>query len=151
EMGRSRTVTPGRSPRSFGMVAAAVFVLGLGLAAWMLTRGAGVPTPITGDLRQYTVMRADQPQASGSALVLPRRLVRLTLLMPNGSEPGRYDLEVRGSDGLARATASGDVTFQDFTTRFASEIDLRSTPRGPSLLAIRRTGENWQTFPVRIQ
>jgi hypothetical protein len=152
EMGQGRTVTPMPSPtRSFGLVAAIVVVLGIGLAAWMLTRGAGAPAPITGDLRQYAVMRSDQPQASGSALVLPRRLLRLTLLMPNGSEPGRYELEVRGSDGVARATASGDATIQDFIARLASEIDLRSTPPGPCLLAIRRTGEGWQTFPIRIQ
>jgi hypothetical protein len=152
EMGRGRAVTPMPSPtRPFGMVAAAVFVLGIGLGAWMLTRGPGAPTPVIGDLRPYTVMRSDQPQVSGSALVLPRRLVRLTLLMPTGSEPGRYELEVRGSDGLARATASGDATLQDLITRLASEIDLRSTPRGPCLLATRRTGEGWQTFPIRIQ
>jgi hypothetical protein len=152
EMGRGRAVTPMRSPtRSFGVVAAAVIVLGVGLGAWMLTREPAALIPITGDLRQYTVMRTDQPQASGFALVLPRRLIRLTLLMPNGSEPGRYELEVRGSDGVARATASGDATLQDFMTRLASEIDLRSTPRGPCLLAIRRTGKGWQTFPIRIQ
>jgi hypothetical protein len=152
DMGRDRAVTPTRPPtHSFRLVAATVIVLGIGLGAWMLTREPAAPTPVTGDLRQYAVMRTDQPQASGSALVLPRRLVRLTLLMPNGSEPGRYELEVRGSDGLARATASGEATLQDFNARLASEIDLRSTPRGPCLLAIRRTGESWQTFAIRIQ
>jgi hypothetical protein len=75
----------------------------------------------------------------------------LTLLLPNGSEPGRYELEVRDSDGLARATASGDATLQDFITRLSADINLRSAPRGTYQLAIRRTGDDWQLFPVRLQ
>ena len=152
EMGRGRAVTPLRSStRSFGVVAAAVLVLGIGFGAWMLMREAPPLTAITGDLRQYAVMRSNQPQASGSAFELPPRRVRLTLLLPNGSEPGRYELEVRDSDGLARATASGDATLQDFITRLSADIDLRSAPRGTYQLAIRRTGEAWQLFPVRLQ
>jgi hypothetical protein len=152
EMGRGPAVTPLRSPaRPFGLVAAAVLVLGIGLGAWMLTRGAPTPTAITGDLRQYAVMRSDRSQLSEPAFDLPPRFLRLNLVLPNGSEPGSYDIEVRGTDGRAIATASGHATLQDFVTRLASEIDLRSAPRGPSQLAIRRTGEDWQFFPVRIQ
>jgi hypothetical protein len=152
KMGRGRAVTPLRSPtRSFGLVAAAVLVLGIGLGAWMLMRGARTPTALTGDLRQYAVMRSDRPQLSEPAFDLPPRVVRLTLVLPNGSEPGTYDIEVRGADARARATASGTATLEDFITRLAIDIDLRSVPRGPSQLAVRRTGEGWQLFPVRIQ
>ena len=152
EMGRGREATALRSStRSFGLVAATVLVLGIGLGAWMLTRAARPPTAITGDLRQYAVMRSDPPQASGSAFELPRRRIRLTLLLPNGSEPGRYELELRGPDGSPRATASGGAKLQASITRLSADLDLRSAPRGPSELAIRRTGEDWQLFPVRIQ
>jgi hypothetical protein len=152
EMGRGRAVTPLRSPtRSLGLVATAVVVLAIGVGAWMLTRGAGAPTSITGDLRQYAVMRSDRPQSSEPAFDLPPRLVRLTLVLPNGSEPGSYDIEVRGTGGRAIATALGHATLQDFITRLESHIDLRSAPRGPSQLAIRRTGEDWQLFPIQIQ
>jgi hypothetical protein len=151
EMGRGRPVVPVRSAaRSIGLATAAILVVIIGVGSWILTRGSGAPTAVAGDLRAYAVMRSDQQQPSGPALDLPRRRVRLTLLMPNGSEPGRYELEVRGSDGVARATASGDAILQDFITRFASDIDLRLASRGQGQLAIRRTGEDWQLFPVRI-
>jgi hypothetical protein len=151
EMGRGRPVTPQSSPtRSLSLVAAAILVLGIGLGAWMLTRGAGAPTAITGDLRPYAVMRSDRSQLTEPALDFPQRLVRLTLVLPNGSEPGTYDVEVRGG-GRTLATASGHARLQDFMTRLEGDIDLRSAPRGPSQLAIRRTGEDWQIFPVRIQ
>ena len=129
----------------------AVHRLVIGVGAWIFTRGSGAPSPVAGDLRQYAVMRSDRQYPSGAALDLPRRRVRLTLRMPNGSEPGRYELEVRGSDGLVRATAVGNATLQDFITRLETEIDLRSAPRGPSELAVRRTGEDWQMFLIRIQ
>jgi hypothetical protein len=152
EMGRGPAVTLQRSPRrSFGLVAAAVLVLGIGLGAWMLTRGAKAPTSFTGDLRQYAVMRSDRPQLSEPAFDLPPRLLQLTLVLPNGFEPGSYDIEVRDTGGRVLATAAGHATLKDFITRLATEIDLRSAPRGLSQLAIRRTGDNWQLFPVRIQ
>jgi hypothetical protein len=152
EMGRERLAVPARSAaRSLGLATAAILALIIGVGAWILTRGSGAPAPVAGDLRQYAVMRSDQQQRTGPALDLPRRRVRLTLLMPNGSEPGHYELEVRGSDGPARATASGDATLKDFNTRLSADIDLRSAPRGTCQLAIRRTGEDWQLFSVRIQ
>jgi hypothetical protein len=152
EMGRERPAVPLRSAaRSVGLATAAILAVIIGVGAWIVTRGSGVPTPVAGDLRQYAVMRSGQQQPSVPALDLPRRRVRLTLLMPNGSEPGHYELEVRGSNGLGHATASGDATLQDFITRLSVDIDLRSAPRGTFHLAVRRAGEDWQLFPVRIQ
>jgi hypothetical protein len=151
EMGRDRPVTPVRLVgRSVGLAAAAVLVIGIALGAWMLMRGAGTPTAITGDLRPYALMRSDRSQPTEPVFDFPRRLVRLTLVLPNGSEPGRYDLEVRGPDGSARA-AHGVATLQDFMTRLSADVDLRSAPSGTCQLAIRRTGEDWQLFPVRIE
>jgi hypothetical protein len=152
ETGRGRARTPIRSTtRSFGVVAVAALALGIGLAAWMLTREAGTSTSITRDLRHYAQVRSDRPQLSEPAFDLPPRLIRLNLVLPNGSEPGAYDIEVRGTADQSRATASGHATLQDFIMRLSTDIDLRSAARGPSQLAIRRPGEDWQRFPVRIQ
>jgi hypothetical protein len=152
EMGRDRPVRLARpAARSVGLALAAILVLGIGICTWMLTRGTEAPTAITGDLRQYAVMRSNRPQPSEPALDLPKRLIRFTLILPTGSEPGAYDIQVRGSEGRALVTTSAGATLQDFITRLSADIDLRSAPRGPSQLAIRRTGEDWQLFPVRIQ
>jgi hypothetical protein len=152
EMGRDRPVIPVRSGAAWmGLAAAAVLVVGIALTAAMLIRGAQTPTAITGDLRRYAVMRSDRPQLSEPAFDLPPRLIRLTLVLPNGSEPGTYDIEVRAADDRAHATGSGNATLQHFITRLSTDIDLRSTPRGTCQLAIRRDGEDWQIFPVRIQ
>ena len=150
DMGREQPVTPARSAaRSVGLArAAAVLVLSVSVGGWIVARGSRTPTAVTRDLRQYVVRPSDQP---GPALNLPRQLVRLTVLMPNGSQPGRYEIEVRGSDGLAHATASGRATRHDFTTQLASDIDLRSAPPGSCQLAIRLAGGDWQLFPAQVQ
>ena len=152
EMGRDRPVRPVRSAsRRVRLAAVAVLLLGIGLAAWMLTRRTEAPTAITGDLRQYPAMRSDRPRLTEPAFELPPQLVRLTLLLPHGSAPGTYEIEVRGADGSARATVSGGATLNDFITRLSADINLRSAPRGTCQLAIRRAGEDWRLFPVRIQ
>jgi hypothetical protein len=152
QLGKSRAVTPRRSPtRSLVLVAAAVLVLGIGLGAWMFTREGRAPITIAGDLRPYAMMRSDRSQLTEPVLDVPQRLVRLTLVLPNGSAPGRYVLQVRDPAGSERATASGVATLQDFITRLSADIDLRSARRGVNHLAIRRIGEDWQYFPIRIQ
>jgi hypothetical protein len=152
EMGRERPAAPVRSAaRPVPLAAAAIVVLGVGVGAWIWTRGPAAATAVTGDLREYAAMRSDRPQSSEPAFDLPPRLLRLTLVLPNGSEPGSYDIEVRATDGRVLATAAGHATLEDFITRLATEVDMRSAPRGPSQLAIRRTGEDWQLFPARIQ
>jgi hypothetical protein len=151
EMGRGRSAAPIRSPSRFGLAAAVVVLLAIGLGAWILTRQAQTRAAVVGDLRQYALMRSDQPQLSEPAFDLPRRLVQLTLVLPNGSEPGAYDIELRSADARVSATASGNAALRDFITRLSTDIDLRSAPRGASQLAIRRAGEDWQLFPIRIQ
>jgi hypothetical protein len=152
EMGRGRAVSSMRSPtRAFGLAAAAGLALAVGLGAWMLSRGVRQRASITGDLRQYEVMRQDRPRSSEPAFDLPRQLLTLTLVLPNGSEAGSYDIQVRDTGGREVATASGRATLHDLITRVSADIDLRSAPRGTCQLALRRTGESWQLFPVRIQ
>jgi hypothetical protein len=149
EMGRGKPVIPLRSRLIWaGLAAVAALAIGIAVGAWMWRTA---PASITADLRHYAVTRSEHPPLSEPAVDLPPRLLRLTLVLPDGSAPGAYDIEARGTGGRAVATASGHATLQDFTTRLSADIDLRSAPRGMSQLAIRRTGEGWRLFPVRIQ
>src|SRR5262249_7019642 len=120
------------------------------LRALMLTRHTKGRTAITGDLRQYGV-RSDRQIPIEPAFTLPARLVRLTVLLPNGSTLGHYEIEVRGGDGMPRARTAGAATLQYFITRLSAEVDLTSVPTGRCQLAIRRDGDNWQLFPIGIQ
>jgi hypothetical protein len=73
------------------------------------------------------------------------------MLLPVGSDPGPYELQVLDVDLKSRSGASADAIVQNFVTRFTADLDLRSLPPGPYQLAVRRTGEDWQLFPARVE
>jgi hypothetical protein len=137
--------------------AAAALVLAAGSAGWfLLDRGSG-PEPIAGevrtqlDLRPYALMRGETPQGDRPPLVLPRARVLLTLLLPTASEPGLYEVEIRDSDELSRATARGDAGLRNQVTTLEVALDLGSLSPGTYQIAVRRHGEDWQLFPAQAQ
>ena len=67
-----------------------------------------------------------------------------------GSEPGPYELQLLDAHLQSRSAASADAILQDFVTRLTADLDLRSLPSGAYQLAVRRTGEDWQLFPARV-
>ena len=90
--------------------AAAVLALAVGAGAWMFTRGGGAAdTEIQAqlDLRPYAIMRGESKTTDRPPLQLQRGRVLLTLLLPTGSEPGPYEVEIRDSGAVSRASARG--------------------------------------------
>lgn len=145
--------------------AAAVLVVAAGLLAW-LVYGNRQPTPapapeqivadaepveVTLDLRKYSVTRSDAPAEDLPALVLPRAKVRLTLLLPVGSEPGEYEVRLVGLDDEALASGLGRTGIRDFVATLTVTVDLTQSVRGPGRLVVRRQGEGVQSFPVTLK
>jgi hypothetical protein len=137
--------------------AAAGLVLATGSAGWfMLNRGTTrepVATEVRTqlDLRPYALMRGETPQGDRPSLVLPRDRILLTLLLPTGSEPGAYDLEIRDSGALSKVSARGEAGLRNRVTTLEVALDLGSLSPGAYQIAVRRRGEDWQLFPVRAQ
>jgi hypothetical protein len=134
--------------------AAAVLALAAGTGAWMFTTGGGaVNTEIHAqlDLRPYAIMRGETPTTERPPLQLPRGRVLLTLLLPTGSEPGPYDVEIRDSNGASRASAHGDADVRNQITTLDVTVATGSLPPGAYQLAVRHAGHGWQESPLRIQ
>jgi hypothetical protein len=74
----------------------------------------------------------------------------LTLLLPTGAEPGPYELQVLDSNLASKAAAVGAATLQDHVTTLRVPIDSSSLT-GPYHLAVRRTGDQWQMFPIEVK
>lgn len=142
--------------RMLAWAAAAVLVVGTGSAAWfMTTREAGVDsggTPLRAqlDLRPYAITRGE-PQRDLPPLVLPRARLLLTLLLPTGSEPGPYEVQVRDSNAGIRASARGTAELRNYVSTLDVTVGLAELPTGEYTLAVRRDGNEWQEFPVRIE
>jgi hypothetical protein len=93
---------------------------------------------------------AETPDAP-PPLELPRGMVELTLLLPVGSEPGPYDVQVLDSERRPLAFAQGEATIREFVTTLP--VKHRSCRRRPGdyELAVRREGDGWRTFPASVR
>ena len=126
---------------------AAVAVLAVGLAGtWFAFNRApapGLPVAVTQppaaelraelDLRKFVVMRSEQSAEPAPPVLLPVGLVDLTLLLPVGSEPGAYDIQLLDSDLKSRAAARGDAALQNYVTTI--HADRRSACRAGGRLS----------------
>ena len=142
-----------RQRRILTWAAAAVLALAAGSGAWMLTRGSGavdVEMRAQLDLRPYAITRGE-PQPDLPALVMPRADLLLTLLLPTGSEPGLYEVEIRDSNATPRASARGNAELRNYVSTLEVAVRLGELSPGMYSLAVRRDGTEWQQFPVRLE
>ena len=134
--------------------AAAVVALAAGTGAWILTaRSSSVDIEIQAqlDLRPYAVMRGETQTTERPPLQLPRGRVLLTLLLPTGSEPGPYDVEIRDTGAVSRASARGDVDLRNHVTTLDVTVATGSLSPGEYQLAVRYVGDGWHEFPLLIE
>ena len=103
------------------------------------------------DLRKYSVLRSEQSADTPEPVTLPIGVVEVTLLLPVGSEPGEYEIQVLDSDLKSKAAARSAAEIRDFVTTIRVTLDLRAVPTGAYQLAVRRDGDNWRMFPARVQ
>jgi hypothetical protein len=128
--------------------------LAAGTGAWILTTGSsGVDDEFQAqlDLRPYAIMRGETPTMERPPLQLPRGRVSLTLMLPTGSEPGPYDVEIRDSSAASRASARGDADLRNQVTTLDVTVATGSLSQGAYQLAVRHVGDQWQQFPLRIE
>jgi hypothetical protein len=146
------------------MVAAAALLLVTTLAgAWWLTRGetgtsrssaesttTDVPVQAQLDLRKFAVTRSQDVAPEPAPVELPARMVDLTLLLPVGSEPGSYDVQILDADLQSRGGGTGTATITDFVTTLTVQLNLRQIAPGTYQLAVRRRGDSWRMFPAVV-
>jgi hypothetical protein len=146
-------------------IAAAVVLVIVASGAWFLLSrppAGGRPAAVPGqesaadlraelDLREYSVNRSEQPQTAPPPLSLQRGRLNATILLPVGSEPGPYEVQVLDSELLSKATASGEAAIENHTTTLKTTLDLRALPPGTYRLALRRQGDEWQMFPATLK
>ena len=103
------------------------------------------------DLRTYSVTRSEQAQTPPPPLSLQRGRLNVTILLPVGSEPGGYEVQVLDSELRSRAKATGQAEIRDFVTTLQANLDISSLSPGAYQLAVRRHGDEWQHFPAAVK
>jgi hypothetical protein len=103
------------------------------------------------DLRPFTVTRGDERTKEPEGLVLSRARLKATILLPVGSEPGEYEVQILDADLKSRASSSGTAAIIDYVTTLETTLDTSAVPSGSYQLAVRREGEDWRLVPARVQ
>ncbi len=103
----------------------------------------------TADLRNASPARGLSP-VKGAAVKLSRDLIQLTVILPIGSDPGRYNLRLVRESKVVAATST-DAGKNNFTVRLTATLDLRLIEPAEYSLEISRAGEHADSYPVVVQ
>jgi hypothetical protein len=156
---------PAKRKAYFATAAAAVMVLA-GISIYLLQDKVGHPLPaevmatkpdvppvklLTADLRNGAPTRGSRQPSTGITLTLSRNLLQLTLILPVGSEPGRYTVRVLRGTGEVVAAATADATIVNFATTLTAELDLRALEPAVHQLEITRAGEHAHSYPALVE
>lgn len=150
------------------IAAATVAVLAIVLSLWIIARthsnetnsrsqtastGAQTLEPISAllDFRKISVTRGASGEAQHETPKVPRGLLDLTILLPFGSEPGAYDVEIQREVDRPLVTASGTAAIVDGVTTLRVRLDTSTLPSGRYLLGARRPPLDWVFAPVSLQ
>lgn len=103
------------------------------------------------DLRKHVVMRSEQDARDELPPVpIPIGIVELTLLLPVGSEPGQYEIQLLDANLTSRASARGVGERRNYVVTVKATMDTRSIVAGRYQLAVRREGDGWRLYPTQI-
>lgn len=161
DMQRTHVVeTHDRLPRRWWVAVAAAAVVVVALGAWWFVAnrgqapvGVGAPATmqVTLDLRPYSVTRSPTAPDAPPPLELPRGVVELTLLLPVGSEPGLYDVQLLDAEQRSMASAQGEAAIRDFVTTLRITLHVGEVTSESYRLAVRRTGDGWRVYPALVR
>jgi hypothetical protein len=107
-------------------------------------------TGVSLDLRPYAVARGDATTAVTRPLLLRRRVMRITMILPVGAEPGPYDILILDQNLHSVITVRADAELRDQVTQLHTTLDLSALPEGAYQLALRRDDQDWRFFPAEV-
>jgi hypothetical protein len=150
-----------RSP-SWWLAASAALLLLIAAGIWFYFYAGSPPgdrtrSPVMAeadvriDLRPYAVARSEQRPVGLLPIALSSQRLRMTVLLPAGSEPGPYALRLLDSSSREVISATATAEIRDFVTTLLTTVDLRSIPAGEYQLGVRREGEDWHSYPVSVK
>ena len=134
----------------------AVVIAGGAIAAYeALSRtgqGFGPYQSASLDLKDRSVARSVEGQATKTQpLVLPAKRLDLTIFLPIGSEPGRYELQFLKKIDEPLLNASAEARVEGGTTILRAKLDLAGRAAGSFLLGLRQPPADWTYYPVTVQ
>jgi hypothetical protein len=145
----------------FALAAAAILIVAM--AIWIAyTRGNRNRTPDTNtnatpivaqiDLQDRSIMRGapTSPEAR-QPLHIPRGQLRLTVLLPFGSDAGTYEVQILQDVQKPLVTAAGHADIEDGVTKLSVRINTSSLSRGKYMLGVCRPPLDWTYNAITVE
>jgi len=144
------------------VLASAALIVIVGLAGWLWKGGwfrgtGGKPNiatvmpyqKVTVDLRNRIVFRGEQlPSANSGAIQLPRDRLDVTILLPKGSGPGNYEVQISTELEKSLITTTGMAVDQNGITALSAKLDISNLSPGGYVLAIGGAGRERREYPL---
>ncbi len=96
-------------------------------------------------------MRGTGPNPNVTPVELPRAALALSIYLPTGSEPGRFEVGIAEKSKKLLLTTEGVAAFRDHITVLEVKLDLTGVAAGQYLLAVRQPGADWAYYPVLLR
>jgi hypothetical protein len=151
----------------YGAIAAGIaIVVALGIWAWFgrwrqqwIGRGGevarwgepGAYQPFLLDLRNRGVLRGGESIPDESPIELPRGRLSLSIYLPPGSEPGKYEFEIAQESEKPFVRAENVAGLHDGIAAFNINLNLGPLHPGRYLVRIRRTGWSWRYYHLVLR
>jgi len=114
-------------------------------------RPALKPTSVLLDFRKISVTRGASGETRYETPKMIRGLLDLTILLPFGSEAGKYDVQIQREVDKPLVTASGKAVIVDGATMLRVRLDTSNLVPGRYLLGARRPPFDWVFAPVTLE
>jgi len=77
--------------------------------------------------------------------------LELSIYLPTGSEPGKYQIEIVEQPGKLLIGAEGTAALRDYIAVVEVKVDLQRLHPGLYLVGIRQAGWSWAYYPVVLK
>jgi hypothetical protein len=134
----------------FAIAASVLIVVGLATWAMLHQPNSGQIAAIV-DLRDRSMARGIEPPPTETPIQIPRNVSHLDIYLPLGSSEGAYDIRILGPDGEPIFAGQGTAGIQQGIASL--HFDPRPWRARPGMytLQLRKTGSEWNSFPLKIQ
>ena len=142
-----------RRKRTLLAIAASILVCA-SIGGWAFVRSHNKSQTVqtaTLDLRNWSVARGVEPNPNLPALEMSGTVSRLTILLPLGSAAGAYEIRVATLGGETVLAASGTAKLENGITSLRVTFGRRSLTPGSYVLQVRKTGLEWNSYPVVLR
>ena len=109
-----------------------------------------IPSETVG-LEGKSALRGAEANPSGVPVELPRGALALSIYLPTGSEPGKYQVEIVEQPGKPLISAEGAAALRDHIAVLEVKVDLQRLHPDVYFVGIRQAGWSWAYYPVVLK